>query len=168
MVVAVSSLSCCILCADGYGEEAVWRAHAYLQAANVEPVILGLKLADVVGSLGKLTPIEALISRFADEEAAIPLPTGMLLAGGVACGQKLLADPRVHLLIHKMRFSQRPVGYLFPTYLQLVHMLNQQASVRPLIVQQSADEPSFLQHFVKQLASAGVSSSTVSMNESVG
>lgn len=129
------------------------QAKSYLQTVDVEPRLMGLKSGTVVSSLGKSAPAEALISQFVSAEAERPLPVGLLLAGGAACGQQMLADPRVHLLIQKMHLSGKPVGYLFPVYLPLVDLLSQKMMHHPFLLQEAPHDTQFMQHFAKQLGS---------------
>lgn len=155
--------NCYILCATGYAETSVQQARLWLQKEGVEPVFLGLKSGSIPGCAGGSVPAEALISYFGGEEGQRPLPDGLLLAGGAACGLQLLTDPRVHLLVQQMRQVARPVGFLHPISYPLVDLLHQQTEKRPqeqpLLLQEARAIAEFMNRFVQQLHQVGASES---------
>lgn len=155
--------NCYILCAAGYAETSVQQARLWLQKEGIEPVFLGLKSGSILGSAGGTAPVEALISYFSGEEAPRPLPDGLLLAGGAACGRQLLTDPRVHLLVQQMQQAAHPVGLLHPLSYALVDLLRQQTEKRPqeqpLLLQEARAIAEFMNSFVQQLHQAGASKS---------
>ncbi len=143
--------NCYILCAAGYAETSVQQATLWLAQAGIEPIFLGLKSGSIPGAAGDAVPAAALISFFVGEEAIRPLPDGLLLAGGAACGRQLLTDPRVHLLVQQMGQAAKPVGFLHPVSYPFVALLNQQAGERPFLLQEERTIGEFMNAFWQQV-----------------
>jgi hypothetical protein len=144
-------INCSILCATGYAEESVRQAGNFLRTEGISAVFLGLKSGSVTGATGTVMVPQALLSLFIGDEAESRLPDGLLIAGGAACGQQLLADPRVHRLIQTMHLASRPVGFLYPVSYPLVALLNQQMLPHPFLLQERRASANFLHRFGKQL-----------------
>jgi hypothetical protein len=139
---------CYLLCATGYAETSVQEARLWLQAAGIEPILLGLKSGSISGASGGRMLAQALISSFTGEEAKRPLPDGLLLAGGSACGRRLLTDPRVHVLVQQMCQAAKPVGLLHPVFYPLAVLLKQQAEDNPfLLLQEEQTTGAFMNVF---------------------
>ncbi|MFO7682898.1 MAG: hypothetical protein R6X34_22900 [Chloroflexota bacterium] len=85
-----------------------------LALESVAPAFLGLKAGWIRGAAGRRVSAAVLISQVTGDDGERPLPRGLLLAGGAECGQHLLADPRVHLLVQYMLAAESPVGLLRP------------------------------------------------------
>ena len=145
-------VNCYLLCAMGFAEESAWHARTRLQAIGIKTPIIGLKTGTLIGSARTSAPVELLISLFIGEEGDRPLPDGLLLAGGQACGNQLLADPRVHRLIEKMAAAERPTGFLQPIFFPLIELLNQKGINQPFWLQERQDTADFMNIFIQQLA----------------
>lgn len=144
------SINCYILCATGYAEESVQRATSFLRANGFRVVFLGLKSGPIFSAEGaSLTPT-VLLSHFIGEDTKLPLPDTLLVAGGTACGQQLLADPRVHRLIQMMRLAAKPVGFLYPISYALVGLQSQQTWPQPFLLQEQRMPTDFLSRFTQQ------------------
>lgn len=144
-------LHCYILCADGYVEHTVQEARAILQTRGIEPMFLGLKAGVISGAFGERVATEVLLSQLVGEEGERPLPDGLLLAGGAACGRQMLADPRVHLLVQHLRQAARPVGFLHPISYPLFDLLDKQVRDSPFLLQGEQTTAVFIRMFVKRL-----------------
>ena len=144
-------LNCNILYAAGYIEESVEPAITFLHKRGVEVTFLGLKAGSVAGASGTVPSPSTLISQLNGAEIEEVLPGSLLIAGGSACGQQLLADPRVHNLIHTMSLMARPVGFLSPVSYSLVERLNLATFTTSFLLQDKPRDLLFLQHFVEQL-----------------
>lgn len=144
-------LRCYILCADGYIEDAVQEARAILLVERIVPGFLGLKAGTIEGTSGGRIPVEVLISLLIGEGGQRPLPDGLLLAGGAACGRQMLADPRVHLLVQHLRQAARPVGFLHPISYPLFDLLDKQVRDSPFLLQGEQTTAVFIRMFVKRL-----------------
>lgn len=144
-------VNCYMLCAMGFAEKSAWQARTLLHAIGIKTTIVGLKTGTLVGSARTSAPVELLISLFIGEEVNRPLPDGLLLAGGQACGNQLLADPRVHRLIEKMAAAERPIGFLQPIFFPLVDLLSQKGINQPFWLQEKQDTANFTNIFVQQL-----------------
>ncbi|HRQ38830.1 MAG TPA: DJ-1/PfpI family protein [Chloroflexota bacterium] len=151
--------NCYLLCAAGYAETSMQQAVAWLQRAGIAPIVLGLKSGSIAGAAGSTVPAEVLISSFIGEEAQRPLPDGLLLAGGSACGRQLLTDPRVHLLVQQMCQAAKPVGFLHPVSYPFVDLLNQQADEQPFLLQKRQAHDDFMCVFGKRLYQAQATTS---------
>lgn len=150
-------LNCNILYAPGYVEESVEQAIAFLHKEGVQIAFLGLKSGAISSASGTLSSPSALISQFNGDGFEWLLPGGLLIAGGSACGQQLLADPRVHSLIERMSLMARPVGFLSPVSYSLVERLNQSSSPASYLLQEQPKDFLFLERFVQQLSLLKVS-----------
>jgi len=148
-------LNCYILCADGYTENAVQEARAILLTRRIVPVILGLKAGAIGGASGGSVPTEVLISLFIGEDGQRPLPDGLLLAGGAACGQQMLADPRVHLLVQQMLQAFRPIGFLHPVSYPLFELLHKKTHDSQFLLQEKQTTAAFMNTFVQRLRQSG-------------
>lgn len=148
--------NCYLLCAAGYAETSVQQAALWLTQAGLKPIFLGLKSGSIPGAAGGAVPAEVLISLLIGEGAIRPLPDGLLLAGGAACGRQFLTDPRVHLLVQQMQQASRCVGFLHPISYPLVDLLHRQAGERPFLRQEGRTIGEFMNSFVQQLDHAGV------------
>lgn len=144
--------NCNILYASGYVEESVKQAITFLHKSGVQVAFVGLKSGAISSASGTLSHPSALISRFNGDEIEWLLPDSLLVAGGSACGQQLLADPRVHSLIQRMSLMARPVGFLSPVSYSLIERLNQSSSPTSYLLQEQPKDFLFLQHFVQQLS----------------
>lgn len=133
-------------------EESVKQAITFLHKNGVHVAFLGLKSGAVSSASGALSSPSALISQFNGDEIEWLLPDSLLIAGGSACGQQLLADPRVHSLIQRMSLMAKPVGFLSPVSYSLVERLNQFTSPATFLLQEQPKDFLFLQNFVHQLA----------------
>jgi len=140
---------CYILCADGYAEEAVQVAEMALAGKGLPTAFLGLKAGWIRGGAGGLVSAEVLISQVKGEGGTRPLPDALLLAGGTVCGQYMLADPRVHILVQNMLAAARPVGLLGPVCYQLFDLLAKRAGGSPFLRQESQTTASFVDTFVR-------------------
>ena len=145
-------LNCNILYAAGYVEESVGQASAFLHKSGVEVAFLGLKSGAVATASGTLSTPSALISQFNGAAIDWLLPDSLLVAGGSACGQQLLADPRVHSLIQRMSLMAKPVGFLSPVSYSLVERLNPATFPASFLLQAQPNDFPFLQRFVEQVA----------------
>lgn len=145
-------LNCNILYAAGYVEESVGQAITFLHRSGVQVTFVGLKSGAVSSASGTVSNPSALISQFNGDEIDCVLPDSLLVAGGHACGQQLLADPRVHSLINAMNLMGKPVGFLSPVSYLLVERLNQSNSPASFFLQEQPDDFLFLQRFVQQLS----------------
>lgn len=150
---------CYLLCATGYAETSLEQARLWLQAAGIEPIFLGLKSGSISGAAGGTILAAVLISSFIGEEAKRPLPDGLLLAGGTACGRQLLTDPRVHLLVQHMGQASKPVGFLHPVSYPFVDLLNQQAGEQPFLLQEGQAHDEFMCVFRQRLYQAQAATS---------
>lgn len=147
--------NCYLLCAAGYAETSLQQATLWLEKEGIGPIFLGLKAGSIAGAAGGAVMAEALISYFSGEEAKRPLPDGLLLAGGSACGRQLLADPRLHLLVQQMCQESKPVGLLAPVFYPLVVLLKQQVEDSPtLFLQEEQTNEAFMGAFGPQLRQA--------------
>ena len=146
---------CYILCADGYIEAAVQEARTVLSGMGWPPVLLGLKAGWIRGAAGGRVAAEVLISQMAGKEGERPLPDGLLLAGGAACGQFMLADPRVHLLVQHMLAAARPVALLRPAYYPLFDLLQKRSGGSPILWQESQTIVGFVNVFVQGFYESG-------------
>ena len=148
-------MNCYILCATGYAEESVQQANTFLQDAKsmVKVAILGLRAGAVTGAAGESLTPTTLLSRFNGDVANTAPLDGLLVAGGAACGQQLLADPRVHRLIQMMSLAARPVGFLFPVSYSLIALQDQQLS-QPFLLQERRGGVGFLRRFEQQMLQA--------------
>ena len=144
--------NCNVLYAAGYVEESVRQALTFLHKSGVQVAFLGLKSGAVSSASGMLSPPSALISQFNGDENEWLLPDSLLVAGGSACGQQLLVDPRVHSLIQRMSLMGKPVGFLSPVSYSLVERLNQSNFPTTFLLQEQPKDFHFLQHFVEQLS----------------
>ena len=151
----ILNLSCYVLCAAGYAEESMQRAKMFLVRGRVEPAYLGLKSGLISGGAGGSVLPQVLISLLVGEEAAWPLPDGLLVAGGAACGQQLLADPRVHALIQQMIVVAKPVGFLHPVFYPLVELLRQKVVDDPFLLQEKPAGAEFFSIFGRRLYRSG-------------
>ncbi len=143
-----------ILCASGYAEEPVQEARTILSGIGLTPIFLGLKTGWIDGDTGGRVFAEALISQLLGEGKR-PLPTGMFLAGGAACGRHLLADPRVHLLVGRVLAAKRLVGWLRPVCYPLFDLLGKQLGGLPALVQESQATADFVRMFVPRVSDVG-------------
>lgn len=141
--------NCNILYASGYVEESVEQAIAFLQQVGVRVTFLGLKSGVVFSASGTSLSPSVLISQFNGDEIDWLLPDSLLVAGGSACGQQLLADPRVHSLIQRMSLRAKPVGFLSPISYSLVERLQQSDFPTSFLLQEKPEDTLFLQRFVQ-------------------
>lgn len=148
------SWDCYILFAAGYAETSTRQAKLWLEREGIRRTFLGLKSGSIPGATGGAVPAEALISRFSGEEALRPLPDGLLVAGGSACGRQLLADPRVHFLIQQMEQASKPVGFLYPVSHPFVTLLQQQAEVHRFLLQEEQTLDEFMNIFGQRIYQA--------------
>jgi len=148
--------NCNILYAAGYVEESVEQAIAFMHEKGVPAAFLGLKSGPVFSASGASLSPSLLISQFNGDAIEWLLPEGLLVAGGFACGQQLLADPRVHSLIQNMCVMAKPVGFLSPVSHPLVERLNQSSSLASFLLQEQPNDFLFLQQFVQQLSRLNV------------
>lgn len=145
-------MTCYILYAAGYAETSVEQAKAWLEKAGIEVRFLGLRSGFIAGAMGGVRLAEALISKFTSkDEDQRPLPDGLLLAGGVACGRQLLTDPRVHLLLNQMGQAAKPVGFLYPVSYPFVTFLQQQLIANSFLLQEEKPPEKFIAAFLQQL-----------------
>ncbi len=149
------SKRCYILCADGYAEEVVQEASVFLSAKEMTPQILGLKRGWIYGDAGGRVSPEALISQLLGARGERPLPDVLLLAGGTTCGQYLLTDPRVHLLVRRMLAFSCPVGWLRPVSYPLLALLDKQANESSFLWQETETTEDFVNGFVQRCNDAG-------------
>ena len=112
---------------------------------------LGLRTGWILGAAGGRVEADVLISQVIDEHRERPLPSGLLLAGGVTCGQHLLADPRVHLLVQQMLTAGHPVGLLRPVSYALVDLLERRARGSLLLWQEAQTTAEFIPAFVNRI-----------------
>lgn len=143
-----------ILCASGYAEEPVQEARKILSGIGITPTFLGLKTGRIDGDTGGRVFAEVLISQLLGEGER-PLPTGLFLAGGVACGQHLLADPRVHLLVCHMLSASRPVGWLRPVCYPLFELLAKKVDGASFLLQETQPTADFITAFVQRFDNSG-------------
>jgi hypothetical protein len=128
-----------------------------LSVARVTPVFLGLKAGWIRGAAGRRVSPAVLISQVTGDDGERPLPRGLLLAGGAVCGQHLLADPRVHLLVQHMLAAESPVGLLRPVCYPLFDLLAKRSGGAPILVQESQTTADFVNAFVHHYYEAGES-----------
>ena len=147
-------MNCAILYAAGYAEDSVRQATAFLQAEGIPTLFLGLKSGSVSGAAGEPLSPAALLSLFIGDEAQAPPPDSLLVAGGAACGQQLLADPRVHSLIQLMGRAAKPVGFLYPVSYPLLALQEQQPLPHPFLLQEQRASADFMRRFGQQLLRA--------------
>jgi len=140
-----------LVCANGYGEEAVKEARMILSGQGMTLAFLGLRTGWIRGAAGGRVEADVLISQVIDEHRERPLPSGLLLAGGVTCGQHLLADPRVHLLVQQMLTAGHPVGLLRPVSYALVDLLERRARGSLLLWQEAQTTAEFIPAFVNRI-----------------
>lgn len=144
-------VNCSILCAADYAEESLRHAENFLILENIQVTFLGLNSNAFSGTTGESLSPTSLLSIFDGEETTLRLPGSLLIAGGAACGRRLLADPRVHRLIEAVILAKKPVGFLHPVSYSLVNLLNQNLRNQPLLLQESKALTNFLHQFVLQL-----------------
>jgi hypothetical protein len=121
-----------------------------LSGQGLAPTFLGLKGGWIQGAAGGRVVAEVLISQVTGEDEERPLPGGLLLAGGAECGQHLLADPRVHRLVHHMLAAECPVGLLRPVSYPLFDLLDKRVSGSPILLQHSPTTADFINRFVQR------------------
>ncbi|MCA9934792.1 MAG: hypothetical protein KC415_12745 [Anaerolineales bacterium] len=148
-------LRCYILCADGYIEDAVQEARAILLVERIVPGFLGLKAGTIEGTSGGRIPVEVLISLLIGEGGQRPLPDGLLLAGGAACGQQMLLDPRVHLLVQHMLQAMHPVGFLHPMSYPLFDLSAKNSGDSPFLLSEKRTTAEFMRVFIRHLRQFG-------------
>ena len=153
------NISCIILCAEGFAENSLHRTLSLLKARQIKPIILGLRVGSIIGATGRKIPTDALISHYIGDDVKRPLPNGFLIAGGRACGNQLLVDPRVYLLIKQMHANAVQVGFLFPVLPALYEMLSKKDSTIHFPVQEKDQLESFLHSFIQSLKETADSSS---------
>ena len=123
-----------------------------LSGGGLPLVFLGLKAGWIRGAAGERVAAEVLISQVTGEDGERPLPGGLLLAGGGECGQHLLADPRVHLLVQQMLAAERPVGLLRPVCYPLFDLLAKRSGGSPLLSQESQATADFANTFAQRFS----------------
>lgn len=122
-----------------------------LSVQGLVPASLGLKTGWIRSAAGGRVAAEVLISHVMGEDGERPLPGGLLIAGGAECGQYLLADPRVQLLVQQMLAAARPVGWLRPVSFPLLDLLEKRSVGFPFLLQESQTAVDFVNLFVQRL-----------------
>jgi hypothetical protein len=126
-----------------------------LSGQGLASTFLGLKAGWIQGAAGRRVYAAVLLSQVTGEDGERPLPRGLLLAGGAECGQHLLADPRVHLLVQHMLAAGRPVGLLRPVCYPLYELLAKRSGGAPILVQESQTTADFDNAFVHHYYEGG-------------
>lgn len=147
-------MSCYILYAAGYDETIAEEAKAWLEKAGIQVSFLGLKSGFTRGGSGGGQIADILLSNLIHKEGKRPLPNGLLLAGGVACGRQLLTDPRVHLLLQQMSQAAKPLGFLQPVSYLFISFLQQQIKTDTFLLQENLPLDQFMSTFLSQLLAA--------------
>jgi hypothetical protein len=146
-----SNKSCFILLADGFAEKSVSEAADFFQVNGLTPTFLSLYQSPITNKLvaqcGSGSFSTLLIGDIWNHE----LPDGLLLAGGLFCGQHLSIDPRVHRLIRQMHLAAKPVGLLYPIFVPLLETMSHLSANKPFLVQERQYADRFLHDFLLQM-----------------
>lgn len=146
----MSNKNCFVLVADGFAENSIAQTAEFFSDTSMNPVLVSLYLSQNVQNLAAAYGMStALLSDVQHWE----LPEGLLLAGGLVCGQHLMIDPRVYHLIQEMYLAERPVGLLHPVYIPFVEAVNLLPGPNQILFQERFKTEMFLQNFARQMNS---------------
>lgn len=140
--------SCYILISAGYEEKSIIQAIEFFRYHNVEISFLHLCINPLMAPLLDNFGVE---SRIIGDLQNVPLPDGLLFAGGNKCAEHFLIDPRVYRLVEQMKTAVKPIGYLYPIAPPLVEMFNRSPSVEPPLIQEKQHPERFLMEFLQRM-----------------
>lgn len=149
-----SNRNCFVLVADGFNEESIAQTAEYFRDINVNLTFLSLYLNQATANLAQKYGTCATPGVLLGDMLRQELPDGLLVAGGMLCGQHLLIDPRVCQLVQKMHLAARPVGVLYPVYVPLVEAISCLPESKPLIFQEQQYTETFFYKFFSRMSTS--------------
>ncbi len=148
LIMRKSNRNCYLLIADGFAEKSVSQAVEFFLASNVDFSFLTLFLGRLNSKLSTEFDHEPTLIGNRNQ---LPLPDGLLFAGGTLCAQQFLNDPRVHQFVKQMHTVGNPVGFLYPATTPLVETFHYPHLQKPLLLQERLQTVDFLHTFVLQM-----------------
>lgn len=148
-----SNKNCFLVVAEGFDEKSIAQTAEFFCSSRVNLTVFSLYSSpstyELAAKYSGGLPADLLLT----DIEHLALPNGLIVAGGLMCGQHLMIDPRFHRLIKEMQLASRPVGFLYPIYIPLLDTIHLWQSNTQVMFQERLQKEKFYNNFMSQMVS---------------
>ena len=153
MIIMKSNKNCFLVVAEGFDEKSIAQTAEFFCSSHVNLTVFSLYSSPSTYELAAKYSDDLPADLLLTDIEHLALPNGLIVAGGLMCGQHLMIDPRFHRLVKEMQQASRPVGFLYPIYIPFLNTIHRWQNDSQFMFQERLQQELFFNHFMYQMLS---------------